>query len=104
MVPGNPGNCFFNIAPPQCRLNNPGLIKCSPVLVDAVDIVADADIQVLVPIDRGVVISFRGDDDPFSIFEAYELGDFFAGGDVPEAGSAIITSGYSLLAIGRKYR
>jgi hypothetical protein len=95
-------------------------------LVDTVDLAARPDIEVAVAARRGIVIAVRGDADPLAVNggclrydfnrdpagsggeagvcagEGDELGDFFTGRGIPEAGGGISRAGKRLFPVRAK--
>jgi len=61
-------------------------------VVDGIDVHADADIETLCSVGRGVEITLRRNRDPLPVGEADKLRHFSARRDVPDAGRAVMAS------------
>jgi len=78
------------------RVHNIGTVEGIAVLVYAIDVIPNTDVEVLVAVRGGVVIAFRGDNDQFAVYITDKLGDFFTVGNVSEADSTITGTGKNL--------
>ena len=66
-------------SPLQPGRYNIRLVEHFAVLVNTVDIVVLPDIEVLIAVGRGVVVTVRGDDNPLAFGKTDKLGDFLTG-------------------------
>jgi hypothetical protein len=60
------------------------------IVIHTVNIITDSDIEILRSLERGIIITFWGQHHPFAVIEAYKLGYFLAGGNIPDSDSCIL--------------